>query len=134
MIFISYQKKKKRIINMKESNMKEKLTKEQALKFHRQMWSDMKEELGENPSFGARLDFKEKWCIDNCFVDVDTNCFLCEYAIQHNTIDPSSCNCLINWEPLTGRGSCTRVESGGYSYANAPISKILELPERKIDE
>ena len=113
--------------------MKEKLTKEQALKFHRQMWSDMKKELGNNPSSKARQKFKEEWCKDNGFVDIAGDCFLCEYVIQHNT-DPFSCNCLIDWKPLTGGSFCTRVGNGGYSYKDAPINKILELPERKVDE
>lgn len=110
-----------------------KLTREQALKFHRQMWSDMQRELGDNPSFRARLEFKEEWCKDNGFVNIDTNCFLCEYSIQHK-VDPLFCNCLIDWKPLTGRNYCMNEKNDVYDYRDAPISEILRLPEREVSE
>ena len=50
--------------------MKQKLTKEKALKLHRQMWEDMQKELGDNPSYFERLDFKHEWCKKHGFVDV----------------------------------------------------------------
>lgn len=111
----------------------EKLTKEKALEFHRQMWSDMQEKLGDNPSFLARLNFKEKWCEENGFVNVDTNCFLCEYSIQHRT-DHLSCNCLIDWKPLTGKNYCMNTKDNGSDYRDAPISKILALSEKYKNE
>lgn len=113
--------------------MEEKLTRERALKLHRQMWSDMQEKLGNNPSFLARLNFKEEWCKENGFVNIDTNCFLCEYSIQHK-VDHLSCNCLIDWKPLTGKNYCMNAKNDVYDYRDAPISEILELPERKIKE
>ena len=39
-----------------------KLTKEEALRLHRAMWSDMQRELGDNPSPSERLDYKGEWC------------------------------------------------------------------------
>ena len=50
--------------------MNQKLTKEEALKLHRQMWSDMQKELGDNPSYFERLDFKDEWCKKHRFIDV----------------------------------------------------------------
>lgn len=50
--------------------MNKKLTKEEALKLHGQMWSDMRKELGDNPSYLARLVFKNEWCKKHGFIDV----------------------------------------------------------------
>lgn len=112
--------------------MNKKLTKEEALKLHRQMWSDMQKELGDNPYYYERIDFKENWCARNNFENISANCFLCEYDRQHpvnpvNPLDNRVCNCPLDWIGLTGEDSC----SGHYgSYRTAPISEILALPER----
>lgn len=39
----------------------ENLSRERALELHRQMWSEMKEEFGDNPSQDERYDFKREW-------------------------------------------------------------------------
>ena len=117
--------------------MKEKLTREQALEFHKQMWSDMKEELGDNPTTYERQAFKATWCIKHDFNDICANCFLCEYDIQHHDYkNVFHCECLIDWKPLTNTNNCCgHTDNGEFiGYENAPISKILELPEREIDE
>ena len=58
-----------------------KLTREEALKLHQEMWGDMKAELGDNPTEESRLKFKEDWCF-KYFPDEEicSNCFLCEYV------------------------------------------------------
>ena len=38
------------------------ITRENALKLHRQMWSDMQRDLGDYPSSKDRLKYKEQWC------------------------------------------------------------------------
>ena len=38
-----------------------KLTKEKALELHRQMWSDMQKDLGDNPPRTIRGDYKRYW-------------------------------------------------------------------------
>ena len=106
------------------------LTRGQALELHRKMWRDMQKKLGDNPSFIARLRFKDEWWEENGFVNVDTNCFLCEYSIQHKT-DRRFCSCLIDWKPLTGTSYCMNGKDNSSDYRDAPISKILELPERE---
>lgn len=111
----------------------EELTKEKALKLHRQMWSDMQKKLGDYPLYRARLEFKKKWCEENNFFNINADCFLCEYSIQHKA-DPLFCNCLIDWKPLTGKNYCMNGKDNGSDYRDAPISKILELPERKVNE
>ena len=99
-----------------------KLTREEALKLHREMWTDMKTELGDNPSKEFRLKFKEDWCFRH-FPDkkICSNCFLCEY-IDERKYD---CDiCPIVWPNET-------CYCNSYYYY-APISEILALPERKV--
>ena len=110
-----------------------KLTREQALKLHRQMWTDMQQELGDTPnSFGREL-YKRKWCREH-FPDENIRdcCFLCEYA--HNKYKSDGgfpCRyCLIKWDC----NYCFEGDSIKKSYRNMPISKLLALPEREIDE
>ena len=38
------------------------ITRENALKLHRQMWSDMQRDLGDCPSLNDRLKYKGQWC------------------------------------------------------------------------
>lgn len=107
--------------------MKLELTKEKALELHRQMWSDMRKELGDNPSYLERLVFKNEWCKNYGFMDVYASCFLCEYSVQHHPIRGKGCNCPIDWKQLTGIESCSS-DRGGYD--ESAISDILNLPER----
>ena len=100
------------------------LTRKEALKLHREMWTDMKTELGDNPSEEFRLKFKEDWC-RRYFPNegVCSNCFLCEYVMGEREGD---CDiCPIVWPNET-------CYSENYYY-DAPISEILELPERRTD-
>ena len=38
------------------------LTREEALKLHRQMWTDMQNDLGDCPGVEAREAYKAYWC------------------------------------------------------------------------
>lgn len=98
-----------------------KLTREEALKYHRQMWTDMQEELGDEPNRTERVVFKEEWCAKHFpGENIMCSCFLCEYV--------NEClggrNCLIVWP----YGNCTTHKY----YYDAPISEILALPEREV--
>lgn len=101
-----------------------KLSKEEALRLHRKMWSDMQKELGDCPSDEKRVAFKKHWCESHGY-NVSHNCFLCEYDYQIGTKDClsfSGCrNCPIKWP----NGTCYT----GYYYYFAPISEILALEE-----
>lgn len=122
-----------------------KLTKEKALKLHREMWGDMQKELGDNPSEQDRCDFKYDWVERHGYVDkygisnIMDNCFLCEFAIgKRRSFTTMRCNyCPIDWSELTDsssdlHGFCIDIDDSGYEvWQVAPISKILELPERK---
>lgn len=102
------------------------LTKEKALKLHREMWGDMQKELGDNPSYYDRLVFKNEWCKKHGFIDVFASCFLCEYSVRHNS--DKGCNCPIDWRPLTGVEYCSSTRGG---HDESVISDILALPERE---
>jgi len=95
------------------------LSKEEALRLHREMWSDMQKELGDCPSGEKRIAFKKHWCESHGY-NVRYNCFLCEYNYQ---VSIFSCrnNCPIKWP----NGTCY---TGCYYYL-APISEILALEE-----
>ena len=114
------------------------LTREKALELHLQMWSDMQNDLGDNPEPVLRAKYKEKW-ISKHFPGqkVLYNCFLCHY-VGKTYYDTTKCwNCPIDWSRLTDekRGYCFESYIGGGTedciYLDAPISEILELPERK---
>lgn len=117
----------------------ENLTRERALELHRQMWTDMQKDLGDEPSKTQRCNYKRRWIKnhfpeladkanknDDCEI-IHNNCFLCEYADAIYGL----CECPIDWP----QGRC---EDGGYENADnwqyMPISKLLALPEREEEE
>lgn len=102
-----------------------KLTREEALKLHRQMWTDMQTELEDNPPGAMRIFFKEKWKEKHFPGEVvSDNCFLCEVTRLRNCGGGCS-KCPIVWP-------CGRCFDHHYYY-NAPISEILALPEREVN-
>ena len=106
-----------------------KLTKEEALRLHRQMWGDMQKELGDTPSYADREDFKEEWC-ERHFpnVAISYDCFLCQYDDQF-TFSHYCDHCPIDWSN-NGEDDCGCMQ-GNYRYGKSPISVILSLPERE---
>lgn len=95
-----------------------KLTREEALELHRQMWGDMQKDLGDCPDYVDRLSYKSEWCNKRFPTEeISAFCFLCEYA-------GNDCNhCPIDW----GAEDCF---SGEVTYRYSLISEILALPER----
>lgn len=126
------------------------LTKEEALKLHREMWGDMQKELGDNPDPENRFTFKRNWIEDNGYTNkygILDYCFLCEYAfnekVKHRDnggYDIRCFYCPIDWSELTSpssinHGFCIYCNKSNYElHEIAPISKILALPERKKEE
>ena len=102
-----------------------KLTREEALKYHRQMWMEMQTKLGDNPLPLDRAIFKYDWC-EKHFPndDINAHCFLCEYLNQNHIKCRRGERCLVKWP----NGGCL---DGGF-YERAPISAILALPEREV--
>lgn len=119
------------------------LTREEALRLHQQMWTEMQQELGDDPDAEARQIFKAKWCKEWCKETgypnfVHSSCFLCEYSRTHGLCR----NCLIDWSKADGihvnfEGYTTCgdlfADSGRAYYLGAPISLILAIPEREAE-
>lgn len=105
------------------------LTRERALRLHREMWSDMQKEFGDCPTYGERRDFKRKWAGERFPKEiVSANCFLCEYAKDK----PGCSLCPVNWgRDGEGGNCCEKVISTGVDWRRSPISEILALPERE---
>ena len=109
------------------------LTREEALKLHRQMWTDMQNELGDCPDFEDREAYKAYWCRKHGFANTKNYCFLCEYSHDKS---PWFCHhCPVKWP--TQYGTCISAfledgaKFGGDYYLVVPISEILALPERE---
>lgn len=110
-----------------------KLTKEDALRYHRQMWTDMQRKLGDKPAFIDRFIFKADWHRNHFPKEnIEADCFLCEYAKQFGDRGyKQRCeHCPIDW---SNNGECysDTCVSGYYTYDESPISEILALPERE---
>lgn len=109
----------------------ERLTLSEALDLHYQMWKDMRDDLGDEPGFRDREEYKYDW-LENHGYEGDgkpfNNCFLCEYVTTCN-------NCPIDWnygeEIVYER--ILACEKGENTWYKSPISKILELPRREIE-
>lgn len=107
------------------------LTRKEALTLFREMWSDMRNELGDNPNIYQRLDFKEKWVNEKFpYRRVRHDCFLCEYVRRK---DMDSCKrCPIDWgHDGIYDNACEKLCEPGVDWRRSPISEILALPERK---
>ena len=107
------------------------LTRERALKLHREMWSDMQKELGDCPKNLERTIFKMKWVRKKFPKEtVCSNCFLCEYVCYAHDFRCSCCP--INWgRDGESTNSCEKNISGiGVDWRHSPISEILALPEK----
>ena len=105
------------------------LTREEALRLHRQMWTDMQTALGDNPSLRDRVAFKIDWCKKHFpNEEIDCSCFLCEYVSQNS----GDCDdCPIKWDDNYDDDCCGL---DGITYGYSPISVILALPEREVDD
>ena len=112
-----------------------KLTRKKALEYHRQMWTEMQKDLGDNGSIASRADYKEKWCRKNFpGKDILYNCFLCQYTVQQIE-DPlffisQDCKryCPIDWN--TGFSNAGMPCQNKIDWRTFPISEILALPEK----
>lgn len=121
--------------------MNRKLTREEAIMLHREMWADMQANLGDNPDYVERVAFKKKWIKEHFPNEhVNSNCFLCEYAQSIVGDSFARCRaCPIAWNsyllPECRLGDW-QVARGAIvvDYRFSPISVILALPEREVEE
>lgn len=115
------------------------LTRKEALRLHREMWTDMQKELGDSPTTADRLVFKREWLKKHGYTDVLHSCFLCEYVFNKNDKVSYCLLCPIDWSPLSANMSnyCTSPYRQSKSchndsiHGNAPISEILALQEKE---
>lgn len=111
-----------------------KLTREEALRLHRQMWIDMQNKLGDTAigcdadDIRRRTRFKTKWCKEHFGDDYEifNECFLCEYVRERSKFGMECSICPIDW----GEGYCP-CENNVITWFGSPISEILALPERE---
>lgn len=108
----------------------DKLTREEALKLHRQMWNDMQRDLGDCPGYHERIMYKREWCGTNEYFGVFDNCFLCEW-IRQNKISCDGCPINWNFDGQNKRGNYCMY--GTIDYGISPISEILALPESEVE-
>ena len=118
------------------------LTKEKALELHRQMWTEMQNRLGDKPSVLDRREFKDKWCEEHFpGEEIQHSCFLCEYTRQFSEDGFEDCSrCPVVWpcEPNCDiddyfcEGIVPIDKNNGYRFM--PISRIIALPEREIED
>lgn len=124
--------------------MNKKLAREEAIRLHREMWTDMQAELGDDPDVEDRIYFKAKWVREH-FPDeyIHSNCFLCEYANQLEGIKGLEtirmCDyCPIKWNsaihPTCIPGIIAFWDDNKVDYRFSPISVILSLPEREEND
>jgi hypothetical protein len=124
---------------MKINGVERRINREEALCLHREMWEDMRKELGDNPTPRQRFEFKCTWLDVRGYSGVECACFLCEYAGFNGAI--MKCNkCPIDWTTLASDkndellGTCCASYYTGTPampiHKFAPISEILALPER----
>jgi hypothetical protein len=114
------------------------LTREQALKLHHEMWTDMQIKLGDCPTTRARIHFKNEWCKEHFPNEIiNNNCFLCEYFANKGQTCASNnigrCICLIDWG-LNNDNNNSGCIWGLINYEQSPISEILALPERNTND
>lgn len=97
-----------------------KLTKEEAVKLHRDMWNWIAEQIEfyDNPSEVIYM-LKCKYLYSNGYIDVDKECFCCEYVRQHSKGICDTC-CPFNW---TSRKRFTKCMGGYYRL-------IITVPDK----
>ena len=110
-----------------------KLTREEALKYHRQMWGDMLKDIGDTHNSESRNIYKAEWCKKHFpNEEIGASCFLCEYD---ENINADCTHCPIEWpHDETGWSHCCKDVNGYPYYIVAPISEILALPEREVKD
>lgn len=117
------------------------LTADEAYAKHIEMWTAMQKELGDNPRHSDREQFKEEWCREHGEDYIDNYCYLCQYDDEQfgnsRTGNCGDCGdrCLVDWgEVYVSARRYTGCCSGMTRYAISPISEILALPRREVNE
>lgn len=134
-----------------------KLTREEALGLHRNMWESMRNKYGDNATVEERAGHKYRFTKEITDEPIDHFCFLCEYSkgaaeklLCGNLSREDYCEfCPIDWRTEEERDEksdkyikpglpfvCQANEKSGVEkidWRDSPISEILALPERKLE-
>ena len=118
-------------------------TREEAIKWHRRMWTEMGIIEGDDCYINARIKFKRRYIQENFpGVDVLNNCFLCNYAyneaydnlkekfslIDLNDASAYMCKyCPLKWGHIENYFDC---EYSDIEWMRDPCSIIAGLEER----
>ncbi len=118
-------------------------TREEALKYHRDMWGKIREEYGNNATNSERNKAKMKYILSKGHACIN-DCYLCDYSCEEyleERVADCCTLCPIDWSPLADEddpeyGNCIAVYKNGYDsiFKCAPIDEILALPEREVKE
>ena len=118
-------------------------TREEALKYHREMWGKIREEYGNNATNSERTKAKIKYILSKGHACLNY-CYLCDYSyeeVREERVVDCCTLCPIDWSALAYEddpeyGNCLALYKNGYDsiYKCAPIDEILALPEREVKE
>lgn len=114
-----------------------KLSKEEAIRLHREMWEWIAEQEALNDiciNYSNRVDLKIEWLQDHGFVPdtIMNECFLCEYAYQQSNVDRRK---LCRYCPLIWTGSQTEhymCEDGECDWRRSDANEIAHLAEKGL--
>lgn len=113
------------------------LTADEAYAKHIEMWTAMREKLGDNPSFLKRVKFKQAWCEEHG-ENVEASCYLCQYDKEQHEKEyfaPCGERCIVDWGTVVnGEYRGVGCGFGKTRYKDSPISEILALPRREVSE
>lgn len=121
-------------------------TREEAIKWHRKMWTEMRDMEGDDCYVNARIKFKTRYMQKNFpEVGVTNDCFLCCYAFNKaldnleeqfgGAVDQGlalthMCEyCPLKWGPIENYFDCEN-KYYGVNWMSDPCSLIAELEER----
>lgn len=110
------------------------MTKDEAVKYHREMWNDIADEIESCKRTFYIPTLKDRWCAEH-ELDPIASCFACEYNEQFNGF---CCDhCLFNQTEMGPLESCCEGYYARCLYAKAwqeqaeLARKIANLPVRE---
>lgn len=120
-----------------------KLDKDEAIRLHRQMWSDMaiaEKECGKTFIAVDRSAFKRDWLKKHGYSAVEHNCFLCEYAINQENdpeslVTPFYCDhCPLDWKKLVPSEQINELTEYDSRYGTCIYHRVLRKNVASVNE
>lgn len=106
------------------------MTREEAIRGHRAMWSWLAEHPGE-----TKKDYLREFDPE---ARLEAGCYVCEYVEEHYDYDCTYCP--LEWpdRDCLGRGLfsqwCDAMDEGEHAYAAEIARQIAELPEKEEEQ